>query len=238
MAENPRTRHFDTELDELKDRLCEMGSMVASAVHRSILALTETNEDFAHQVLRDESRVDQMEIQIDDLATKLIALNAPVARDLRFLIVAIKINTDLERMGDLAVGITERSLSLMHQPRVDSVFYEELKQVANLVEQMVLGALDSFVSYDEQKARTIISSDDAVDLLRTKISDGIIERMERSPEIISRAIYLIFIARSLERIADHATNIAEDVIFLIRGIDVRHRGVDQQFAPAEAGLQT
>ncbi len=221
-TDQPVLRHFDAELDELKNQLLEMGGLVASSVHRSILALTERSEDLAHQVLRDESRLDQMEIQIDDFATRLIATQQPVARDMRLIVVAIKINTELERMGDLAANITERSLATMHLPRVEGVSYADIQELASIVEHMVLSVLDSFVKQDEELARNIMASDDSVDRLRTKIGDQLIGCMQRDTEVIPRALNLMFNARSLERISDHATNIAEEVIFLVKGVDVRH----------------
>ena len=219
---SPAVRHFDAELDDLKNQLLEMGGLVASSVHRSILALTETSEDLAHQVLRDESRVDQMEIQIDDFATRLIATQQPVARDMRLIVVAIKINTELERMGDLAANITERSLATMHQPRIAGISFDDINELASIVEHMVLSVLDAFVKQDEQAARNIMASDASLDRLRTKIRDQLIACMQRDTEVIPRALNLMFNARSLERISDHATNIAEEVIFLVKGVDVRH----------------
>ena len=161
-----------------------------------------------------------MEIQIDDLATSVIAREAPVAGDMRFVVAAIKINTDLERMGDLAVNVVERSLSLMHQPEVAG--FVNLTEIANLVESMVLGSLEAFVQRDADKARAILESDNQVDKLRTGISQQMIALMHSDSSYIQRALDNIFIARSLERIADHATNVAEDVIFMVQGIDVRH----------------
>ena len=223
-AQNPPlVRHFDAELEELKNQLLEMGALVASSVHRSILALTATSEDLAHQVLRDESRVDQMEIQIDELATRLIATQQPVARDMRLIVVAIKINTELERMGDLAANITERSLATMHLPRIAGHLYDDISELSSIVEHMVLSVLDSFVKQDAEAARNIMASDDAVDRLRSKIGDELVGLMQKDPEIIPRALNLMFNSRSLERISDHATNIAEEVIFLVKGVDVRHR---------------
>ncbi len=219
----PRIRPFDFELDELRNMLLEMGGLVASSVHRSILVLTERSEDIAHQVLRDESRVDQMEIQIDDLATKLIATQQPVARDMRLIVSAIKINTELERMGDLAVNITERSLAVMNLPLLDGPVYTDISDLATLVERMVLSVLDSFVKQDYDAARDLVASDDLVDKLRAKIGRDLVAQMQRNTELIPRLLNLMFNARSLERIADHATNIAEEVIFLINGSDVRHR---------------
>jgi len=198
-----------------------MGGLVAQSVHRSVLSLVEKNEDYASQVLRDESRIDQLEIQIDDLVTSIIARDSPVARDMRFVVVAIKINTDLERMGDMAVGIVERSLAAMRQPELP--FLASFTEIGNVVESMVLQALEAFVKRDAELARGILRADDEVDAMRNKITTDVIELMKKDPSTIERAIDYILIARRLERIADHATNIAEDIIFMVKGIDVRHR---------------
>jgi phosphate transport system protein len=224
-------RQFEEELKTLNRALQEMGALVAQSIHRSVLSLVEKNEDYAHQVLRDEARVDQLEIQIDDLVASLIAREAPVARDMRFVVVAIKINTDLERMGDMAVGIVERALSLSHQPPIPVEI--NFTEIANLVESMVLQSLDAFVKRDEQLARGVLSSDDAVDKLRNAITRQLLEVMKKDPAAIERALDYILITRRLERIADHATNIAEDVIFMVKGIDVRHQGPRPQGEVAE-----
>jgi phosphate transport system protein len=186
-----------------------------------VLALVEKNQDYAHHVIRDESRVDQMEIRVDDMVTSLIVREQPVARDMRLVVAAIKISTDLERMGDLAVHVAERALSLMTQPPLAvSINFGEL---VNLVESMVLSSLESFVKRDADIARGILATDDAVDRARNAIQHQLIGVMEKDHAVIGRAIDYLIIARSLERIADHATNIAEDVIFLAQGVDVRHR---------------
>jgi phosphate transport system protein len=214
-------RPFEEEFQLLSDTLMEMGSLVAQSVHRSVFSLIERNEDYAHQVIRDESRIDQMEIQIDDCAASLIVRDQPVARDMRFVVVAIKINTDLERMGDLAMNIVERALTLMKQPHLpEQVNFAEM---ANLVESMVLGALDAFVKRDAQIAHRILSSDDSVDRMRNSIQSQLVAMMQRDSSTVPQALDYLIIARSLERIADHATNIAEDVIFLAQGVDVRHQ---------------
>lgn len=214
-------RPFEEELQSLNDTLQEMGALVAHSVQRSVLSLVEKNQDYAHHVIRDESRVDQMEIRVDDMVTSLIVREQPVARDMRLVVAAIKISTDLERMGDLAVHIAERALSLMAQPPLsESVNFGE---IANLVESMVLSSLESFVKRDAEIARGILETDDAVDRVRTSIQRQLIDMMEKDTKTICRALDYLIIARSLERIADHATNIAEDVIFLAQGVDVRHR---------------
>ena len=213
-------RHFLEELEELQKRLLEMAGLVESAIHDSVLSLTEEDEERAQQVLLNEARINQLEIEIDDLATGLLALQQPMAKDLRFLTAAIKINNDLERMGDLAVNIVERSLSLLRQPPVKPLI--DIPRMAQLAESMVRQSLDSFVKRDADLARSVLLSDDAVDDLRDAIYQELVSYMERDPSTISRALDLVFVARNLERIADHATNIAEDVLFLVRGIDVRH----------------
>ncbi len=214
------TRQFEEELNNLNSALQEMGALVAQSVHRSVLSLLEKNEDYAHQVLRDEGRIDQLEIQIDDMVTSLIAREAPVARDMRFAVVAIKINTDLERMGDMAVGIVERSLALLRHPEIPTEGV--MSEIATLVESMVLTSLEAFVQRDAKMARSVIETDDAVDKLRNRIAKQMMEQIKRDASIAERAFDYILIARRLERIADHATNIAEDVIFMVKGIDVRH----------------
>jgi phosphate transport system protein len=213
-------RHFIEELEELQGRLLEMAGLVESAVHRSVSSLTERDEEMAREVLRNEARINQMEIEIDDLAVRLLALHQPMASDLRFLTAAIKINSDLERMGDLAVNIVERSLSLMRQTPINPLV--DVPQLARLVKSMVRKSLDAFVKRDPELAREVLLSDDAVDDLRDAMYQELIRFMQNDPSMIPRALDLIFVARNLERIADHATNIAEDVLFLVQGVDVRH----------------
>jgi phosphate transport system protein len=216
-------RPIEEELNTLNEALLEMGALVAQSIHRSVRSLVEKKEDYAHQVLRDESRINQLEMQVDDLATTLIVREGPVAGDMRFVVTAIKINTDLERMGDMAVGIVERSLSLMRQPELPlEVGFTE---IGNLVESMVLTCLDAFVKRDAQLAKTVLTADDAVDQLRNTLTRQMVETMKSDPATVERALDYILIARRLERVADHATNVAEDVIFMVKGIDVRHRAI-------------
>ncbi len=197
-----------------------MSGMVESAIYRSVHALVERDESLAESVFTNEARVNQMEIEIDEMAVRLLALEQPVAVDLRLITSAIKINNDLERMGDLAYNIAERAVSLMREPSVTALI--DIPYMANLVESMVRKCLDAFVKKDAELARSILISDDAVDDLRTGIYKELIAHMERHPDRIRQCLDLIFVARNLERIADHATNIAEDVVFLIDGVDVRH----------------
>ncbi len=213
-------RHFDQELGELKIKLLEMSSLVETAISRSIKAVVEKDKTAAEEVLRNEARINQMEIDIDDLAIRLLALKQPMAIDLRLITAALKINNDLERMGDLAVNIAERAIDLIKEPVIRPMI--DIPHIAALVQSMVLKALDSFVARDPELARSVLASDDAVDDLRTASFHELISFMQRSPHSIPQAVSLISVVRNLERIADHATNISEDVLFYVKGIDVRH----------------
>ena len=197
-----------------------MGGLVESAISRSIRSLVDQNKELAEQVIRDEPKINRMEMEIDGMATRLLALRQPVARDLRFLMSALKINTDLERIGDLAQHVAERSISLMHHPLVKPMI--DIPKMASLVQSMLLKCLDAFVNGDDVLARSVLLADDEVDALRDAVYTELQEIMQRDPGVIPAAIDLIFVARNLERIGDHATNIAEDVVFLVKGVDVRH----------------
>ena len=213
-------RHFTVELEELNQKLLQMAGLVESAIHRSVRALLEQDRELAEEVIRDEPKINRMEMEIDGLVTRLLALRQPVARDLRFLTAALKINNDLERIGDLANHIAERSISLMHHPLVKPM--TDIPKMASLVQSMLLKCLDAFVNGDADLAHSVLLSDAEVDSLRDAVYNELLEIMQRDPSLVTTAIDLIFIARNLERIGDHATNIAEDVVFLVKGIDVRH----------------
>ena len=213
-------RHFVEELEDLQGRLLEMGTLVESAIHQSVQALEERSEDLARQVLGNEDRINHLEIEIDELAVRLLALQQPMARDLRFLTAAIKINTDLERMGDLAVNIVERAMALIQRPAVKPSI--DIPQMARTVESMVRKSLDAFVRREPELARSVLLADDTVDQLRDTIISELVSFMQDNPAKIPQGLDLILVARHLERIADHATNIAEDTLFLVKGVDVRH----------------
>ena len=213
-------RHFSIELEDLNQKLLQMGGLVESAIHRSVRSLIEQDRALAEEVIRDEPQINQIEMEIDGLATRLLALRQPVARDLRLLTAALKINTDLERIGDLAVHVAERSLSLMHHPLVKPM--TDIPKMASLVQSMLLKCLDAFVQGDAELAHSVLLSDDEVDQLRDAVYAELLQIMQRDPSVLTAAIDLLFVARNLERIGDHATNIAEDVVFLVKGIDVRH----------------
>ena len=219
-------RHFEQELEQLKGKLLEMSALVESAIYRSIQGIVEKNRELAEQVLLNESRVNQLEIEVDDMAIGLLALQAPLAADLRLVTAAIKINNDLERMGDLSVSIAQSAISLMREPMIQPLI--DIPHIAGLAQGMVRKALDAFVNRDAELARSVLASDDAVDNMRTASYHELISFMEKNPEQISQALYLLSTVRNLERIADHATNIAEDVLYLVKGIDVRHHNEERQ----------
>ena len=219
-------RHFVEELDQLKSKLLEMSALVEASIRRSISAVTNKDRAAAELVFHDEARINQIEIEIDEFAVNLLALQQPMAADLRFIVAALKINTDLERMGDLAVNIAERALSLLGEPNIKPMV--DIPHVAGLVESMVRKSLDAFVTRDSDLARSVLASDDAVDSLRTASYHELVSFMEKDPKNIGPAMDLIAVTRNLERIADHSTNIAEDVLFLVQGIDVRHHAEARQ----------
>jgi phosphate transport system protein len=214
-------RRFEEEFAGLNHILLDMGGMVAQSVHRSVLALVERNADYAHQVMRDESLVDDCDIRIDAMVASLIAREQPVASDMRLVVAAIKISTDLERMGDLSVSIAGRGLTLMGHPELRTPII--LTEIAGLVESMVLRSLDAFVRRDANEARAVLAQDNGVDAMRAAIQRQVIAMMQQDPSTIERSLDHLIAARSLERIGDHARNIAEGVIYLVQGIDVRHQ---------------
>ena len=219
-------RHFVEELDQLNNKLLEMCTFVEAAVQRSIFAVTDKDLDAAEEVLRNEAHINQIEIEIDDFAIGLLALQQPMASDLRLIVAALKINTDLERMGDLAVNIAQRAKMLMQAPVIRPMI--DIPHIAGLVKSMVRKSIDSFVTHDAELARSVLASDTGVDNLRTANCHELISFMQHHPDGISQAVDLIAVVRNLERIADHSTNIAEDVLFMVKGIDVRHHAEGRQ----------
>lgn len=220
-------RHFAEELEELNQALLEMGGLVESSIHTSVQALVEHDDRMARRVVEDETLINRMELDIDARVTRLLALNQPVAGDLRLLVMCLKINTDLERMGDLAVNVAERAISLNKLAAPLGQPLKEMPRMASMVEDMLHRTLDAFVRRDADQASAILPADDDVDRLRDGVYTELIATMRRDPALVEAAIHLMFVARSLERIADHATNIAEDVIYLVRGVDVRHHHAEE-----------
>ncbi|MBI2882585.1 MAG: phosphate signaling complex protein PhoU [Candidatus Methylomirabilis oxyfera] len=218
----PMQRHFDEQLQELKERLLAMGGMAETMIVKSVKALVERSEVLVQEVFAHEEELDRHCIETDQRCFTLLALHQPMAGDLRFIAVAIKINSDIERIGDLAVNIAQATTSLITQPALKPLI--DIPRMAQLCQEMVKKSLDAFVARDPELARIVIESDDSVDRLRDQVFGDLLNYMTNDPATVPRALDLILVSRCLERIADHATNIAEDVVYIVRGEDVRERG--------------
>ena len=218
--EGTMERHFDEELAELKKKLSRTASLVREMISASIDALKERKEDLMKFVLDSEEKVNMSQIEIDDEALKLIALRQPAASDLRLIVSVMKMNSELERMADLAVNIVERSKELLKEPPLKPLI--DLPRMADIAQGMLDNALQAFLNRDADTARQVCQTDDSVDDLNDQIFRELLTYMLQDPKNINRAIKLILVARYLERIADHATNIAEDVYYIIKGKDIRH----------------
>jgi phosphate transport system protein len=217
-------QEFDAELLELKKKILTMGGLVEAMIADSLTALTTRDSQLAEEVQKRDRQVDRMEMEADDLSVKIIALRQPAAGDLRLIIAALKVTTDLERMGDLSVNIAERVVELNTEPQLKP--YIDLPLMVEKVRTMTREALDSFVTGDVEQARRVLTSDSEVDALNVQVFRELLTYMLEDARTISRATRLIFISKYLERLADHATNVAEEVIFAIEGRDVRHRNVN------------
>ena len=212
--------HFEEELQVLKQRLLNMGALVEERVRQAVKALMERKLDVAESIATGDEAVNELQIEIDDRCLKLLALQQPMATDLRLITAAMKINADLERIGDQAVNIAENVVKLMPQPPLKPII--DIPRMAQLTEAMTRDSLDSFVKKDVRLARDVLGRDDEVDQLKDTVFRVLLTYMMADPGTIERALSLILVSRNLERIADHATNIAEVVIFVVEARDVRH----------------
>jgi phosphate transport system protein len=213
--------HFDSEMQALKSQLLTMGGLVENRIHRAVDSLIHRKEEEARNVIESDVEINHLQIEIDERCLKILATQTPVAVDLRFIAAAMKINSDLERMGDQAVNIAENTLKCLGQPPLKP--FIDLPRMAALAQEMTRDALDAFVRRDAALARDVLRRDDTVDDLKDQIFRELLTYMMADPGTIERALSLILISRNLERVADHATNIAEDVIFMVEAKDVRHR---------------
>jgi phosphate transport system protein len=211
---------FAEGLDQLRNKLLEMGALVESGILRSIRAVVHKDRAAAEEVFKIEARINFIELEIDALAVELLALHQPMAKNLRFIIATLKINTDLERMGDLSVNIAQSALALLDRPTNLTVV--DIPYFAGLVQTMVRNSLDAFVACDVKLAREVLASDDAVDDFRTASYQKLTSAMQDDRASIRPTLNLLNVVRTFERLADHATNIAEDVLFYVQGVDVRH----------------
>jgi len=213
-------RHFHEELETLKQTLLAMGDLVEEQIRRVMHALLQGDDTLAQDVIERDRQVNAYDVEVDETCVNLLALHQPAASDLRFITTTMKIVTDLERIGDQAVNIAHRVLELNREPPVKP--YIDLPRMAERAQRMVKGSLDAFVGRDTQLARRVCAEDAEVDALREQIFRELLTYMLEGPRTISRAIRLILISRFLERIGDHATNIAEMVVYMVEGKMIRH----------------
>lgn len=213
-------RHFDDELKHLKEKLLRMSSLVEESISISMKALVERKDDLVKKVFEAEDAINMLEIEIDDLCVRLMALHQPQAGDLRFITAMMKINNDLERMGDLAVNIVQRTQYLLTVPLLKPLI--DLPRMAQVAQGMLKDSMDAFVNDGAKLARNVCERDDEVDQLNDQIFRELLTYMMQDPKTIERAIALILVSRNLERIADLSTNICEDVIYIVDGRTIKH----------------
>ena len=215
-------RHFSEELAGLNEKVLRMGGLAERMTHRSIQALVERNEEILNEVRAMEVQVNRLHLDIDENCLEILALRQPAAKDLRFIAAAMKINADLERIGDQAINISQRAESLLEVPPLKPLI--DIPRMAEIAEGMLKESLDAFVNGDADLAYENILKDDSVDQLKDQVFRELLTYMMADPKTIPTAMDLILVSRHLERVADHATNICEDVIFMVKGKDVRHKG--------------
>src|SRR6266436_4177485 len=215
-------RVYDAELEELRSKLLTLGGKVEAEISQSMRALTERDSKLAEQVVGSDREVNRLELEVDESCRRLLALRQPAASDLRFITTALKIVVDLERIGDLAVNIAERAMDLNQSPPLKPI--HDLVKLAELGQRQVRASLDAFVEGDPAKAEAVIRNDDLLDSVYHNLVNELLGLMMEDPRNIRRANSLLFVAKHLERLGDHATNVAEMVIYMVRGTDVRHPG--------------
>lgn len=213
-------RYFDKDLNELKKKLIHMAATAGAMIDRAIQELVERDETVAEGIPAQEQELNRLQIEIDEMVQTLIATHQPVAMDLRFLLAATRINSELERIGDLVINIVDVAPAIVRNPEIKPLI--DIPRMAQLARTMVRDSLHAFVKGDALLAQTVIVTDDQVDALKDQVLRELLTYMLADPKTIERALSLILSSRHLERIADHATNIAEDVIYVVQGRDVRH----------------
>ncbi len=206
-----------------------MAGLVERAINNAVEALVHRDTSLAERTIAEDNEIDKMELAIDEHCLKLLALHQPMAADLRFITSAMRINTDLERIGDQAVNIAERVMALNREPQLKP--YIDLPRMAEIAQSMVKDVLDAFVNGDAQLARSVCERDDQVDGLNNQVFRELLTYMISDPQTITRAVHLILVSRCLERIADHATNIAEGVIFMVKALVIKHRADQKEENP-------
>ena len=217
--------HFQEELEQLKARLLEMGGLAEDRVRLAVSGLVDRDPATVERVLAGDTAINQLHIEIDDRCFKMLALHQPMAVDLRAIVSAVKINTDLERVGDLAVNIAEAVRRYLQHPPVKELI--DIPRMASIAQDMLRDALDAYVRRDTHLAQNVLDRDDELDALKTLVFRELMTHMLNDPATIEPSLDLILISRHLERIGDHATNVAEDVIFMVSAKDVRHHAEQQ-----------
>ena len=220
VTRSEHVRHFQEELERLKTRLLEMGGLAEEQVRLAVKGLVDRDRDLIDRVLVSDEPLNKLHIEIDSRCFTLLALHQPMAIDLRAIVSAVKINTDLERVGDLAINIAEAARRYTQHPPVKKLI--DIPRMATIAQSMLREALDAFVRQDTEAAQQVLNEDDKLDELKTQIFRELLTYMLQDPHTIEPALDLILVSRHLERIGDHATNIAEDVIFIVLAKDVRH----------------
>ena len=213
-------RHFDEELIELKQKLLKMADTTQRMIHLAIEALVQRRESFAEEVFELEDDVNRMEIEIEEEVLRLLALRQPAARDLRLLTAILKINNDVERVADQAFNIAEISIQLMKEPPLKPLI--DIPHMAQIAQRMIKDSIHAFVHHDPKLAQQVCADDDAVDRINDQIFRELLTYMMEDPRSITRAVELILVSRNLERMADHATNIGEEVVFIEEGKNIKH----------------
>ncbi len=213
-------RHFHEELEQVKERVLRLGSVVEAMVENAVTSLVDRDAALANETINADSRADMLEVEIDEACIRLLALHQPAAVDLRFITTAMKVSSDLERMADQAVNISQRALELNDEPQLKP--YIDIPIMSQLSQKMLQDSLDTFVRKDVALAREVIATDNKVDALKNQVFRELLTFMMGDTTTIPRAIRLVLVSRHLERIADHATNIAEMVVFLVEGRNIRH----------------
>ena len=215
------SRHLQIELENLKKKLLALAAIIETAVRDATLSIEKRDSELAQKIIDDDINIDHTEVEIEEDCLKVLALHQPVAVDLRFIVAVLKINNDLERIGDLAVNIAERAVFLATQPKVD--ISSDLLDMAHNAQSMLKKSIDALINHDAELAHKVCASDDIVDQMNRQMYLKVQEAIMKNPEQISSLIHLLSASRHLERIADHTTNIAEDVIYMIEGQIIRHK---------------
>lgn len=213
-------RHLDDDLAQIKEQILQMGALVERQIQEAIRALVERDSDAARRIIANDRVVNRLDVEIDENCIRVLALQQPTARDLRFVTTAMKISTELERMSDLAENIAERTIELNEEPQLKP--YIDIPRMADWTMTMVKECLTAFISQDAALARKVCADDDFVDRLTEQLFRELLSFMLESPQTITRAIRLTFIGKYIERIADHATNVAELVVYMVEGKIIRH----------------